>query len=329
MFLTSWKNLTIYNIKNPTSPQLVGYEPLGFQFENEQVSTNGKIMLFSESLPGDTLHVWDVEDKSNPVEIAQLDNAGDHTQSCILNCKWSYGSDGTIVDLRNPAKPKLVAARGSKLDWHKQTKLQGGGHDVYEYKPGFLITSPISHPGQILDVRNPKNPKVLALAKNPNPGGFLFHSAHWPRKGKDRFALFQGEKNFNARCNDNNGPFMTFDTRGWKRTKQFKLKDTFRVKNGTYIDGSPAVNALGCSAHWFEHHPTFKNGGLVAMGYYEHGTRFFDVKKSGKIKQVGWFLPAAGSTSGAWWAPTDKKKRIVYAVDYTRGIDILRYKGKF
>lgn len=34
-------------------------------------------------------------------------------------------------------------------------------------------------------------------------------------------------------------------------------------------------------------------------------------------------LPSAGSTSAAYWITRD----IVYAVDYTRGIDILRYTG--
>jgi hypothetical protein len=34
-------------------------------------------------------------------------------------------------------------------------------------------------------------------------------------------------------------------------------------------------------------------------------------------------LPSAGSTSAAYWITRD----IVYAVDYTRGIDILRYAG--
>ena len=35
---------------------------------------------------------------------------------------------------------------------------------------------------------------------------------------------------------------------------------------------------------------TFDNGGIVAMGSYEHGTRFIEVAKgSGKIKEIGFF----------------------------------------
>ena len=322
MFLTSWKNISIYDVSKPASPALFATKPVGFQFENEDVASNGKIMLFSESLPLNVLHVWDVEDKSNPVEIAQVSGAGDHTTSCILDCKWAYGSSGHITDLRNPSKPKLY-----KKTWKQLTGFQGGVHDVSEYKRGFIL---VSGYGELatMDVRNPIKPKVLVRTKNANTN-FIFHSGLWPRGGNDRWVLMQGEQNAQTRCDKNTGPFQTFDTRGWQRTRQFKLRDTFRVKNGIYADGSPAVNGLGCSAHWFTYHPTFRNGGLVTMGYYEHGTRFFDVQSNGEIKEVGWFLPWGGSTSAAYWVPTDKNRRTVYAVDYTRGIDILRYRGKF
>ena len=63
---------------------------------------------------------------------------------------------------------------------------------------------------------------------------------------------------------------------------------------------------------------------MLAAGWYHSGTRFLDVDAKGKIKEVGWFLPNGGGTSGAYWI-TDE---IVYAVDYTRGIDVLRYTGK-
>ncbi|MDQ3941287.1 MAG: hypothetical protein M3238_08055 [Actinomycetota bacterium] len=196
-------------------------------------------------------------------------------------------------------------------------------HDVEEVKPGFIIVSGYSML-QYVDVRNPLKPKVLAQTPNKNPN-FIFHSGTWPRNATDRWVMMQGEQNAQTRCDPNQGPFQTFDTTGWQKSGSFKLVDTYTVENGTYQDGGPPANGLGCSAHWFTEHETFKNGGLVAIGYYEHGTRFVDVASNGKIKEVGWFVPWGGSTSAAYWASKD----IVYAVDYTRGIDILRYTGKF
>ena len=138
LYLTSWKNISIYNISKPLQPRLTDTLPIGFKFENENVATNGKILLFSESLPGDALHIYNVSDKTNIREISTVEGAGDHTTTCIMDCKWAYGSDGSITDLRDPRNPKLMTQ-----DWHKITGLnEDGAHDVDEYKPGFLVTPP-------------------------------------------------------------------------------------------------------------------------------------------------------------------------------------------
>ncbi|HEX2195653.1 MAG TPA: hypothetical protein VHJ76_01905, partial [Actinomycetota bacterium] len=108
------------------------------------------------------------------------------------------------------------------------------------------------------------------------------------------------------------------------KTETFTMIDEYRMVNGTYVDGSPAVNAVGCSSHWLEAHPDFRNGGVVAAAFFEHGTRFVDVTPKGQLEEVGWFMPHGGSTGASYWI-TDE---IVYSVDYTRGIDILRFTGK-
>ena len=325
MYLTSWKNISIYDISNPESPALLDQLPVGFMFENEdvEVSPDQSILLFSEQLPRNQLHVYDIEDKTNINEIAVLPGGGGHTSTCILGCKYTYSSGGAIVDLSNPAQPKLL-----KQNWKEEIKLSDGIHDVTEYKNGFILTSPYATPFQTVDVRDPLNPKVLASGRHPNPEGYIFHSGEWPNQGNDRFIIMQGEQNAQARCNDDNGPFLTYGTTGWGKTKTFTLIDQFRVENGTYADGSPIANGLGCSAHWFTEHGTFNNGGLIAAGYYEHGTRFLNISTTGKISEVGYFLPYGGSTSAAYWVSKDPGERLVYAVDYTRGIDILRWVGK-
>lgn len=296
LYVTSWRNFSIYDVSDAVNPQLITTVPFGFAFENEDVSTNGKIMLFSESLPRSVLHVWDVEDKSNPVEIAALSGAGDHTSTCILDCKFSYGSEGSIVDLRDPANPKEVG------NW---IAALGGGfeaHDVEEFKPGFVIVSTISTPLLLLDVRDPLKPRVLARGGHPAPGSWLFHSARWPNRGADRFLLMEGE--------GRSGPFLTYDTRDWQRTGEFRLIDSYTVEGST------------ASSHWFQEHPNFRNGGLVVIGWYGKGARFLEVAADGRIKEVGWFEPhAQRSGFSAYWLT----RGIVYAIDLYRGIDILRF----
>lgn len=333
LYVTSWKNISIYDVSDKANPQLVSITPLAagkagdhpVTFENEDVPTNGKILIFSESIPGSVLHVWDVEDKSNPVEIAELPGAGDHTQTCLLDCKWLYGSSGSIVDLRDPKHPKL---RGN---WQKLIGLQGGAHDETEVKPGFLVTSPLSGPIQYIDARDPLHPKVLASGTKP-AGDPIVHSVQWPNSGNDKFMLVQGENNFQPRCGSGTDPkpaqgrggFMTFSTANWQKTHTFTFLNEYKISNGDYVDGNPPVNELGCSAHWFHENPTFNNGGLVAAGWYEHGTRFLNIDSKGGIHEVGYFEPYQGSTSAAYWATNN----LVYAIDYENGFYILKWTGK-
>lgn len=326
MIVTGWKSFSIYDINDPGNPQIVGTPvPFGFQFENEDVSTNGEIMLFSESLPQNILHVWDIEDVTNPVEIAQVPGAGQHTTSCILNCTWAYGSSGAITDLRNPAKPKLM-----KEKWTDGLKAIGGYHDVREVARGLVLSA--SQPMVFLDARkDPRNPKLLATsAMNEQVGEAPVHSNQWPRNAKDKFMLVTGESwaptNGNGQCTeDRNQGFSTWDATKWRRTHSFTRIDVFKAENGTIADGGSVVNApFGCSSHWFTAHPDWKNGGLAAVAWYSHGTRILKVNSKGKISEIGWFLPHAGGTSAAYWVDDE----YIYAVDYQRGVDVLRYTGK-
>ena len=315
MVTTSWRSFSIYDITDPESPELLSQTPFGFKFENEDVGTNGEIMLFSESLPQNILHIWNIEDKTNPTKLAEVPGGGGHTSSCLLDCKWSWSSAGAIVDLRDPENPELREEK-----WTEGMPATGS-HDVEEVSPGMVLTD--SQPIMFLDARkDPVHPKLLGLGKNED--GRFIHSIKWPRLGKDRFFMAAGESNAQTRCDDQVGAFMTWDTTNWKKTHTFKMVDEFRMVNGTGADGSPPVNGLGCSSHWFNAHDKFHNGGLVAAGFYEHGTRFLDISPQGKIKEVGYFMPFGGSTSAAYWVT----KEIVYAVDYSRGIDILRWTDK-
>lgn len=157
--VTSWKSFSIYNINDPLAPVRESTTPFGFKFENEDVSTNGSIMLFSESTgpaPANGLHIWDIEDVSNPVEVANLEGAGEHTVSCLLDCKWAYGSEGSIYDLRDPSAPKQLEEKWGDA----ATPPNNNGHDVTEVAPGLVLTS--TNPMLFLDARkDPAHPKLL------------------------------------------------------------------------------------------------------------------------------------------------------------------------
>ena len=313
LYVSGNKSFTIFDISEPESPQFVSHTVTGFQFINEDIDTNGEILLITDERISETLHVWDVSNKAAPRKLAVLDGVRDHSFACVLDCTWGYGAGGDIVDLRDPADPKAVG---------KWAEPPAGfwGFDTTETRPGVVVTaSGVIH---LLDGRkDPSRPRVLAQA--PGPEGEFVHSIQWPSKGRDRFLLIQTETSPKPRCDARSGALMTYDASNWRITHSFQPIDEFRPVAGNYADGRPAISALGCSATWFKPHPSFHNGGLIAGAFFDPGTRFLQVDGKGKITEIGYFIPAAGTTTAALWAD----KEIVYAIDIAHGIDILRFTG--
>jgi hypothetical protein len=306
LYVTTSRDLRIYDISDPVAPQLTGtlVFPQTVYFAQEDPDTNGKILLIADA-------VIDVEDKSNPTVIARH-SANSHTISCVLRCRWAYASNGMIVDLRDPSDPKVLERR-----WTEDTPVSNS-HDVTEVAPGMVVTS--SQPILLLDARrNPARPRIRALGSNDDQR--FIHGNLWPRNMRDRYLLVGGEST-GPTCNSPSAAFMTWDTRGWQRTQSFRMVDEYRVQQGSPTSGDAPAN-LFCT-HWFDTHPRYRNGGLVAMAWYEHGVRFLEINARGRIEEVGYFIPYGGSTSAAYWA-TDE---IVYSLDYNRGFDILRWTGE-
>jgi hypothetical protein len=309
-YITTERDLRIYDVKDPENPVEVGSltfdSPGTPAFTEEDPDTNGKILLRWDF----GLEVVDVSDKTAPKVIGTLGDDDQHTVTCVLDCTWAYGSGGKIVDLRDPANPKEAG------DW-----LDGTGgespHDVTEVSPGLILAA--TEPMVLLDARtDPAHPTVLATTNVP---GFT-HATLWPNEGTDRFALVGGESQAAPNCDeDASSTFQTFDTAGWQSSKSFKLLGQFKMSSGTFSDGRSPYSTW--CVHWFDEHPTFHEGGLVAIAWYEQGVRFLQVATDGSIKEIGYYLPFMGQTSAVYWI-TD---RIMYTSDYYRGMDVVKFTG--
>ena len=71
-----------------------------------------------------------------------------------------------------------------------------------------------------------------------------------------------------------------------------------RVPHRRRRQDSKAPVTANCSSHWFD----YRNG-VAAVGWYEQGVRFLDVRNPRNIRQIGYYLPADGATWAAYWAP--------------------------
>ena len=342
LFVTSGKNISAYDISTPESPKPIGTMTTNVSWENEEVPTNGKVLAvasdFYSAMPScvselkvtGCIQIFDVRDPANMKEIGTIPVAN-HTAECVLDCQWFYGRAGTIVDARGILDGRKPTIAGN---WITELKAQGvdskSCHHIREIRPGVILTA--CRPFAVITVNptdapgaSPEHPKVLYTGQSDA----FVHSARWPRGGNDNLVLIGGETNFTGQCDGANGEFRTYSAEGVKNGTSTTFAGPIGRQqpagNGTYTDGKPVANHLGCSVHWFQEHETFKNGGLVALSEYEDGVRFLQIKKDGSITEQGFFAPLGGSSSSPKWAPSGD---VVYSLDYDRGIDIVRWKGE-
>jgi hypothetical protein len=341
LFVTSGKNITVYDISRPESPVTLGALKVNVAWENEEVPTNGKVLAvasdFYSAMPScltalaadGCVQLFDVRDPANIREVGAIPVAN-HTAECVLDCQWFYGRAGTIIDARGVLDGRAPTIAGN---WIDELRAQGvdeqSCHHMREIRPGVLLTA--CRPFAVITVNaqdapgaSPEHPKVLYTGESDA----FVHSARWPRRGRDNLVLIGGETNFTGRCDGANGELRTYSAAGvndgTSKTFAGPLDHLQPAGNGTYTDGKPVANHLGCSVHWFQEHQTWRNGGLLALSEYEDGVRFIQVTRDGKMKEQGFFAALGGSSSSSKWAPSGD---VVYSLDYDRGIDIIRWKG--
>lgn len=332
-YLTDPRGLFIYDVSEPAAPELVGQLlaaqiGVGTVLAQEDPDTNGEILLVNAYNPrgpaaASALLVIDVEDKTAPTIIGSM-NVSDHTWSCILDCKYAIGRTGHVLDLRKPSEPKEVA------NWRETVTFAQYVHDFEEVRPGRVIAS--GQPSLYMDVTNPLKPKVLTIIESEFPE-FGYHGSEWSNKGKDPLLVMAAEAATSAAggdCTDEaSHAVATYDTtdvikaerRGRFRGETFRKLQEWRVSGrGAYADGNAPYHTRYCG-HWFDTHPTWRAGGVLALAHYDWGTRFLDVSRKGAIEQIGYFQPVRGWTASAKWISDE----VVYVHDYIRGLDVLRF----
>jgi len=329
-FLRTAKGVSIYDTSDPELPMLKGFVavPATPNQERENIDTNGEILVTGQAYDG-ILYVVDVRNRTTPTIKSVLRGGADHTNTCVLDCTYVYGSEGTIVDLTKPEAPKVA---GKWFGGGTEAGIEGvsGSHDLTEVSPGLLVTA--SNPTLWLDAReNPTQPTVIARGNLPDKR--YMHGMEWPNGGTDRFLL--GGSETSTGCQAELGTFNVWDTRAvtdlvndpaYERgfeTPAFTYTGQYAVDRGlpTEMEGeAPASQHCG---HWFTEHPDFQDGGLVAMAWYTSGVRFIEVLSDGTVEERGFWQPLPGVSSAAFWVSDD----VVWVTDYTgRGIDVLRFK---
>lgn len=314
LYSTALGGLRIYDLSADGIPALLGTFVLP-TYQNEDIDTNGRIVLMaSDFLLGEPniLTVVDVTDPTSPQRLSSLQVPVAHTASCVLDCSyaWLGGDSGRmhVVDLRDPRVPKVVGS----------FTVPGLAHDVQLDSEGIAWVSS----GAGLFAYDPANPvapsQVLALS-NRSAGSFendfILHNSL--RVGDQILVVEEDwDPRSNARCT-NDGAFQT--GRVWRDAGQLRVERQARFSLGR---GDPTAGQtdrlptapVSCSAHYFG----AREDGIVAVAWYEQGTRLLDVSDPTDIRQVGYYLPAGETIS------TLIRGDLVYAFDTVRGLEVLR-----
>lgn len=306
------------------------------------------------------VHVFDTSDVTSPVQLASFGQSSHTTECADPGCEWLYTSTGLILDATFSESSEIIEVGNWNVGADGETV--GGRHALRRDATGLVISD--SNPRLVLDPRphvgddgtahDYARPEVLAQGnRRDSADPRLQHNnirpdaAAWgPRDptdpadhyteptvpAGDRFSLPAGslrpgellvansESNVNPTCNMS-GALSTWDLRDFDKGRAPVQLDVFHPASGTWADGSPALVASGCSGHWFDVH-----GEYVAASWYEHGVHVFEVGlDTGELTEVGFFQPVATIAGQSQWHVTEDGEMYIYAADYARGIDILRF----
>ena len=153
LFVTSGKNITIYDISEPATPQTLGTikrtsrgrtrrcRPTARCSPSPATSTRSMPECLAALAADGCVQLFDVRDPANIQQVGSIPVAN-HTAECVLDCQCFYGRAGTIIDARGVLDGTRAEGRGN---WIDELKAQGveekSCHHIREIRPGVLLTA--------------------------------------------------------------------------------------------------------------------------------------------------------------------------------------------
>jgi hypothetical protein len=342
-FVSGWGGITVLDIAKADSPQLAGFLPLP-HFENEDVDLCGNTLIVVNDREardlGSVMYVVNIATPTAPIVSAILPlgatggsgrGSGHIANFVKTDCSqaWVDGGDHVeVVDLSVPSAPRSLGKFESAASMSDAFKVS---HDTELDSTGTVWNVGGGGAAGYRITADPLAPQLLGTTgdagRNPSPyNDFILHNS----QRRDNTLLVTEEDYIDTDevppggCRGQ-GKFETWDLAGLDQGNITPLGTWETELNGMFTGGaadSKAPVTVNCSSHWFD-----AKAGVAAVGWYEQGVRFLDYRTPTDIKQVGYYIPANGSTWAAYWSPTDPNGEIAYTADAYRGIDVVRIDG--
>lgn len=315
--------LYIFDISTPGRPSLVGrFLCPGYQDDvGVWRSTVVMGMHYAQARAGCTereiggLRIVDVGDPTKPVELSfvEIKPRGTHTLTIVGDTGYVYSNPGglgetvperstTIVDIRDPAHPKVVGTfvpPGSD-----------GCHDINvvgnrAYCAGSNVTL-------ILDITDPVKPEVISTISNP-----LIYFNHGAVPSSDGDTLVIADEAYLLHVCDPLGRNPTGAFWFYDITDEANPRLAGWMSQSGLLAVGGVINTRGfwCTAHNFNMVPG--KDWMVAASY-TGGTSIVDFGDPLSPRVVGWIRPAGADT----WSSYLYRGHI-YTGDMARGFDVI------
>ena len=355
--VTDPRGVHAYDTSTPSDPRLLGSLRLfqtgtGAALAQEDPDTDGRILLVDAAttpVGGAQLQVVDVS-RPEAMRVLSTVPVTDHTWTCVsgrdvrrtpTSCAYAYGRSGHVVDLRDPARARLLPTTWRKAVGYGDRGNTPYTHDLTEIRPGLVMSA--GSTSILMDTSNPERPlRLTAIDQTARFPSLGYHSVEWARGGTSPWLVLgteiapSGATNAaGSDCEGESSVIETWDARavvralktyrpgtgakGLKGARFTKVDAYDAGGRGLFLDGAAPGHLLYC-AHWMEPHPGFSDRGLLAVSYYDRGTRFVEVGRDGRMREVGWIVPVDGYSGSVQWISKD----VAYVMDYRRGLEVVQ-----
>lgn len=367
VFVTSGvDSVRVWDVRNAAKPRVVGVLANAL-FENEAMNcgerrTKSGTRRFAligvdlaQASPGDISHAnvgggeLVVVDVTNPAKPRILSRApgstSTHTVACVdANCTYAYTAGSadsfTVFDLRKLGHPVEVDS-DRRTPGVQAFASPTGGHK-WALDAAGIATHTGWNGASMWDVTHPRKPRLLTTTgragkgtdpRYPGWNDFIEHNSLRPnalafKPGrspslKHGNILLTTEEDYEQTDCAKAGSFQTW----WVKRlngKPGKIVPLDKVELAD-LGNFPLPRGAFCSSHWFD----YREGGLVAAGFYGGGTQILDVRDPRHIKAYGHAIWGASEVWDAMWVPvyrhgaqTGARSNVVYSIDLVRGLDV-------
>jgi hypothetical protein len=340
-FVSGWSGVTVLDISKPASPQIAGALPLP-HFENEDVDLCGDTLTVVNDREaqdlGSVMYVIDISEPTQPTIAGVLPlgltgsgRGSGHISNFVKpDCTQAWVDGGNLVEVVDLTVPSAPRSLGKFESAASQSDAFNGLARHRARQHGHAVERRRRRRGRLPLTRNPLAPQLLATTgeagRNPSPyNDFILHNSQ--RRGKTLLVTRRTTST------------PTRSRPAAAAAGQVRDLGSLAPEQGR--DHAARHLGDGAQRHVHRRRGRLEGAGdgqlLVALVRRQGRRRGRRLVRAGRplprlphatdIQQVGYYIPANGSTWAAYWSPTDPNGEIVYTADAYRGVDVLKIDG--